>query len=56
MYIVVLSRPCASYFALEIFIDVILWIVLSSSRVQAILPGAVLVRTLGEPGNRSQKV
>jgi hypothetical protein len=40
----------------RLFIDVILWIVLGSSRVQAILPGAVLVRNLGKPGNTSQKV
>ncbi len=40
----------------RLFIDVILWIVMGSSRVQATLPGAVLVRSLGEPGNTSQKV
>ncbi len=40
----------------RLFIDVILWIVMGSNRVQAILPGAVLVRNLSEPGNTSQKV
>ncbi len=40
----------------RLFIDVILWIVMGSSRVQAILPGAELVRNLGERGNTSQKV
>lgn len=40
----------------RLFIDVILWIVMGSSRVQAILPDAVLARNLGEPGNTSQKI
>jgi hypothetical protein len=40
----------------RLFIDVILWIVMVSNRVQVILPGAVLVRNLGEPGSTSQKV
>jgi hypothetical protein len=40
----------------RVFIDVILWVVMGSNRVQDILPCAVLVRYLGEPGNTSQKV